>query len=121
MSLKLFFNYETQNSYDICIRTDDGHGGTFDEDFTVTVNNINAAPTDISLSQTDIDENVSGGTTVGTLSGTDDNAADDKLSDTEFKITYNLSKNFKTFARYNTTSVHGDDKDYLRLEAKYTF
>jgi len=31
------FDYETKNSYSICIRTNDGHGGTFDKTFTINV------------------------------------------------------------------------------------
>ncbi len=34
------FDYETKASNAICIRTDDGNGGTFDKDFTITVNNV---------------------------------------------------------------------------------
>jgi hypothetical protein len=34
------FDYETKASYDICIRADDGHGGTLDKPFTITVNNL---------------------------------------------------------------------------------
>ncbi len=34
------FNYETKNSYAICIRTDDGNGGTYDKDFTITVTDV---------------------------------------------------------------------------------
>jgi predicted extracellular nuclease len=34
------FDYETKNAYSICVRTDDGNGGTFDETFPITVNNL---------------------------------------------------------------------------------
>ncbi len=34
------FDFETKNSYNICIRTDDGHGGTFDKVFTITATNV---------------------------------------------------------------------------------
>jgi hypothetical protein len=34
------FDYETKNSYAICLRTDDGHGETFDKNFTITVTDI---------------------------------------------------------------------------------
>ena len=32
------FDYETKDSYTICIRTDDGNGGILDEQFTINVN-----------------------------------------------------------------------------------
>jgi uncharacterized repeat protein (TIGR02543 family) len=34
------FDYETKNSYAICVRSDDGHSGTFDKNFTISVNNL---------------------------------------------------------------------------------
>ncbi len=34
------FDYETKNSYDICIRTNDGTSTPFDKNFTITVNNL---------------------------------------------------------------------------------
>ncbi len=70
------FDYETKNSYAICLRSDDGNGGTFDENFTVNVTNANEAPTDIDLSNNSVAENQPGGTTVGTLSTTDPDAGD---------------------------------------------
>ena len=53
------------------MQTDDGNGGTYQEAFTITINDINDAPTDIDLSSTDVDENQAVGTAVGTLSTTD--------------------------------------------------
>ena len=38
------FDYETKDSYTICIRTDDGNGGIYDEQFTINVNNVSEAP-----------------------------------------------------------------------------
>jgi archaellum component FlaF (FlaF/FlaG flagellin family) len=34
------FDYEAKSSYAICIRTDDGNGGTYDENFTIAINNM---------------------------------------------------------------------------------
>jgi hypothetical protein len=34
------FDYETKNSYNICLRTDDANGGTYDKNFVVTVNDL---------------------------------------------------------------------------------
>ena len=73
------FDYETKNSYDICIKTDDGNGGTYDKNFTVTVNDItieNNTPTDIALSSSTIDENETTGTAVGTMTTTDADGSD---------------------------------------------
>jgi PKD repeat protein len=37
-------DYETQSAYSIRVRTDDGNGGTYEEQFTVTVTDTNDAP-----------------------------------------------------------------------------
>ncbi|MEY2573338.1 MAG: large repetitive protein, partial [Verrucomicrobiota bacterium] len=38
-------DFETKASYSVRVQTDDGHGGTFAKQFTITANNINEAPT----------------------------------------------------------------------------
>ncbi|MHA8050258.1 cadherin domain-containing protein, partial [Aquirufa sp. ROCK-SH2] len=65
------FNYEVKNSYSIRVRVADAGGLTFEKVFTITVTNVNEAPTDISLSNSSISENLTSGSTVGTLSATD--------------------------------------------------
>jgi len=68
-------DYETKSSYSIRIQTSDGTD-TYEEAFTITVANVNEIPTDISLSSTSVDENVSLGTTVGSLSTADIDTGD---------------------------------------------
>jgi gliding motility-associated-like protein len=63
-------DYETKNSYSIRVQTSDGTD-TYQEAFTITVNDVNDAPTDIDLSASSVDENVSTGTTVGEFTSTD--------------------------------------------------
>jgi predicted CXXCH cytochrome family protein len=70
------FDFETKNSYTICIRTDDGNGGTFDKQFTITVSDANDIPTDISLSSTSILEGQPVGTVIGGITTTDQDGAD---------------------------------------------
>ena len=65
------FDFETKSSYSVRIQTSDGHGGTFEKQFTITVTNANEAPTDIALSSSTVAENQPSGTTVGTFSTTD--------------------------------------------------
>ena len=65
------FDYETKTSYSILVQTDDGHGGTFQKVFSITVNNVNDAPTDVALSASNVNENQPSGTAVGTFSATD--------------------------------------------------
>ncbi|MBF0289814.1 MAG: cadherin domain-containing protein [SAR324 cluster bacterium] len=70
------FSYETKSFYSIRIRSTDSSGATYEEAFTITVNNANETPTDIALSATSVPENQSSGTTVGTLSTTDVDSGD---------------------------------------------
>ncbi len=70
------FDYETQNSYSIRLRTTDGGGLYIENVFTITVTYLNQAPTDISLSGSAIVENQPINTLVGNLAVTDPNAGD---------------------------------------------
>src|SRR5438105_1998005 len=64
-------DYETKNSYSIRVQTDDGHGHTFQKALTISVTDVNDAPSDIGLSNSTIVSDKPSGTTVGTLSSTD--------------------------------------------------
>ena len=75
-------DFEIKSSYAIRVRTTDQGGLFFEKQFTVTINNLNEAPTDISLSASSINENVAANSTVGTLSSTD--------ADTANTFTYTL-------------------------------
>ena len=68
------FNYEVKNTYSVRVRSTDQGGLYREESFTINVTNVNETPTNISLSNSSIDENVATGTTVGTLSTTDPDA-----------------------------------------------
>ena len=75
-------NYETKSTYAVTVTTTDGSGSTFAESFSITINDINEAPTAISLSAAAIDENATGAV-VGTLTTTDEDGGD--------SVTYTLS------------------------------
>jgi hypothetical protein len=68
-------DFETKNSYSVRVRTADQGGLYYEKAFTITINNVNEAPTNIVLSASAIDENVVANSTVGTLSSTDTDAA----------------------------------------------
>ena len=70
------FDFETKASYSIHVRTTDSAGGFFEKTFTITVTDVNEAPTDIALSNSSVEENKPTGTVVGTLSTTDPDAGD---------------------------------------------
>ncbi|MEQ9403305.1 MAG: tandem-95 repeat protein [Cyclobacteriaceae bacterium] len=67
-------DFETKGSYNIRVRTDDGNGGLLEKAFIITINDVNEAPTDITLSDNTIDESNPSGTVVGSLSTTDEDA-----------------------------------------------
>ena len=70
------FDFETQSSYSVRVRTTDGGGLFFEKAFVITVNDVNDAPTDVALTPSSVDENQPIGTTVGTLTTTDQDAGD---------------------------------------------
>ncbi len=65
------FDYETDSTYIVYIETNDGNGGTLMEQFFIKITNANDAPTALSTSSNNVNENASIGTTVATLSSTD--------------------------------------------------
>ena len=74
--LNTALNFETKSSYAIRVRTTDNAGATFEKTLTISVTNVNEAPTQLSSSVTTVPGNASVGTTVGTFSTTDPDAGD---------------------------------------------
>ncbi|WP_342533716.1 InlB B-repeat-containing protein [Lysinibacillus sp. FSL K6-0057] len=65
------FDYETKDNYSVRIKVSDSTNNLYEKAFTISISDVNEAPTDISLSPTSIAENQPSGTKVGTLSTTD--------------------------------------------------
>lgn len=63
-------DYETAASHDITVQTSDG-ALTFSGSFTINVNDVNEAPTDISLSTTDAIDGSAIGTVIAVISSSD--------------------------------------------------
>ena len=70
------FDYETKSSYSVRIRTTDNDGAYFEKAFTISITNVNEAPTNITLSSTTINENNSINAVVGAFSTTDVDSGD---------------------------------------------
>jgi autotransporter-associated beta strand protein len=68
-------NFEAKSSYSVRVRSTDQGGLSMEKQFTVTVTNLNEAPTDIALSATSIAENAGANAVIGTLSTTDPDAS----------------------------------------------
>jgi len=116
------FNYEIKSTYSIRIRTTDNKGGTFEDIFNVNITNANDVPTDVTISNNEFAENLPSGNTIGTLSSTDEDAADtytyslvggdlasfsidgDKLVNTE---TFNFENKASYTIRVRTTDGSG--------------
>lgn len=71
----LLLNYEASTTHDIKIRATDAGNLTYDEVVTITVNNVNEAPTDIALTNDTLALPTTAGFVVGTLSALDPDAA----------------------------------------------
>ncbi len=69
-------DFGAQSSYTVRIRSTDSGGLFTEQDFTITLEGVNQAPTAIQLSNTTFSENQPEDTVVGTLSTTDPNAGD---------------------------------------------
>jgi hypothetical protein len=69
-------DFETAPSFDVTVRATDSGGLTFDQTFTITVTNVNEAPTALALNNTSVAENSADGAIVGALTGTDPDAGD---------------------------------------------
>ncbi|MBD2415260.1 cadherin domain-containing protein, partial [Nostoc calcicola FACHB-3891] len=69
-------NFETQSSYKIRVKSTDANGLSTEKEFTITVNNVNETPTDLTLSQLNVDENIAALSTIGSFSTTDPDAGD---------------------------------------------
>jgi FG-GAP-like repeat/IPT/TIG domain len=68
-------NFESRSSYAIRVRTTDNTGLWIEQAFTVTVTDVNEAPTGLALAPQAVDENTGANAVVGTFSTTDPDAA----------------------------------------------
>ncbi|MEA3051573.1 MAG: uncharacterized protein QOG72_476 [Sphingomonadales bacterium] len=64
-------DHEAQASYDLVIRATDPDGLSTDRTVTVTVGDVNEAPTGLAIDDASVDENAPAGTLVGTVSAGD--------------------------------------------------
>ncbi len=69
-------DFEAGSTLSVRIRTTDASGGIFEKAFSITVTNANDAPTNIALSNASVSEASAVGTTVGTLSASDQDVSD---------------------------------------------
>ena len=68
-------DFETNPTYTVRVQTSDGKGGTFIEDIIITNQNVNEAPTNVTISSDTVAENATIGTSIGTLNTIDPDGA----------------------------------------------
>jgi hypothetical protein len=103
------FDFEAKSSYSIRVRSTDSGGQSFEKVFTISVTNVNEAPTNIGLSNASVPENQPVGTTVGTFSTTDPDSGDSHTytlvagtgADDNAAFTIDASGNLKTAAVFD--------------------
>lgn len=81
-------NFESEPTVPLTITTTDSGTASFNKAFVISVNDLNEAPTDMSVSNLSVDENSLGGT-IGTVTTTDPDSGDShtySVDDTRFEI-----------------------------------
>ncbi|MHC5823161.1 MAG: cadherin domain-containing protein, partial [Nostoc sp.] len=127
-------DFENKSSYNILVQTQDNGGLTFQKPLTITIKDVNEAPTDLALNKTDVNENVPANTVIGTFSSTDPDQNDnfayslvsgiDDTDNNAFTIDGNTLKinnspDFKTKASYQIR-VRTTDNGNLTFEKGLT-
>ena len=69
-------DFESKDSYLIRIQAKDSGGLTFEKSLTLTVNDINEAPSNLTVSASIFEENIADGSTVAILTSTDEDVND---------------------------------------------
>lgn len=69
-------DFEEKSAYSVRVKSTDSNGASISKVFEITVNDINDAPSAVSLGENTIDENADAGSMIGELDTTDDDAND---------------------------------------------
>ena len=122
-------NYEVKNSYSVTVTATDTGGLSTSEDFTVTINDINDAPTDINISRTSLMDNTDGAE-VGTLTTTDEDVVDShtySVNDDRFEVTSDGVLKLKAGQSIDnlmeptiTLTITSTDKGGITIQEEYT-
>ncbi len=131
---KAALNYEEKPSYSVRIKSTDADGLSFTQNFTVDVQNVNEAPSALVVSNLSVLENEDAGVLVGTLSTTDQDAADSHTyalisgdgdgDNSSFIINGNKLVTAQTFDREAkgayTVRMSSTDNGGLSIESNFT-
>lgn len=81
-------DFESEASITVTVTSTDNHGASTSKEFAITVNNVNEAPTDLTLDGTTVDENAAGAV-IGNLAVSDPDVGDTHtyaVDDTRFEV-----------------------------------
>ena len=122
-------NYEAQNSYTVTVTATDSGGLSTSEDFTITINDVNDAPSDIEISRVGLMDNTDGAE-VGTLTTTDEDTTDSHtytVSDDRFEVTSTGLLKLKAGQSIDnvaeptvTLTITSTDKGGISIQEEYT-
>ncbi|WP_395627784.1 gliding motility-associated C-terminal domain-containing protein, partial [Daejeonella sp.] len=102
-------DFEAKNSYSVRVRTSDQGGLFFEKAVTITITDLNDAPTNLALSTITINENNSIGAIIGDLSSTDQDSGD--------KHTYTLVSGTGS----TDNAMFSIDGNYLKAKVAFDF
>lgn len=106
-------DFETATSHNVTIRTNDGNGGTFDQVFTITLNDINEAPTVLLNTGANVEEGRSVVIRNTMLSGSD---VDDAASDITYTVSNLVNGHIEVNGVVQTSFTQADiDNDLVRF------
>ena len=97
------FDQATKDTYSILLQSTDQGGLTVEQLLTITITEVNLAPTAMALSNTTVDENVAAGTVVGTFSTTDINATILTAFNARKEPTWNRSTSGPTMSCFHSS------------------
>ncbi len=106
------FDYEVKNSYTVRVRVTDQGGLSYEKDFVITINDVNDAPTSVSLDNAGIAENNNAGDAVGNFSTTDPDG------DTTFTYVLTDTTNFPDNNAFQIVNLGGGN---FQLQANAVF
>ena len=124
-------NFETKSTYALTVTSTDAAGSSLAQSFSITINDLNEAPTSITLSANAIDENAAAAE-IGTLTAVDEDAGDTvtlslsgtdagsfEIVDGKLQLKSGISADYETQTSYSVT-VTGTDSDGLTTSEDFT-
>ncbi|MEA5621269.1 DUF4114 domain-containing protein, partial [Cronbergia sp. UHCC 0137] len=69
-------DFETKSTYNILVRSTDSNNQSFDQTFTININDLNETPTDLTISSNNVNENVAANTPIATFTTIDPDISD---------------------------------------------